>query len=129
MAHTFALCDWADRVEAGEIEGDHPGAGGDWADVCPTTDPPRAAFELAEEVTDSFPRAVLQAIADRWIELSGRDLERFGHCLTMQSLGHGVGLIDDIPPSANLETPATGAINVPHVEGYGVSEGWTDDDD
>lgn len=36
VARTLFVCAWADGVEAGELLGEGPGAGGDWMDAAPT---------------------------------------------------------------------------------------------
>jgi hypothetical protein len=69
VARTLFVMAWADGVEAGEIDGEGPGAGGDWVDAAPRT----WAIELpcvlggpAVRVFDSRERA------EQWAQQCGR---------------------------------------------------------
>lgn len=48
IARAVFLSAYADGVDSGDIDGDHPGAGGEWDDVAPAT--PRPAFDLADRI-------------------------------------------------------------------------------
>lgn len=96
--HAFA--DACDRArEAGCDDVPHPGAGGDWADIVPSTFPPRfvlaagRALQRVDIRTLSYGRAA-------WQRLSGCDGDRFAHVLACVLLGHGVGFSDDVRTSA-----------------------------
>lgn len=93
MARALWVCAYADAIEEHEIEGPAPGAQQDWYDYAPPT-PPEAlakAREILEQIKDPA------SIAQQWMQDTGLDLDRFGHCLGLQVLGHGVGLGDDYP--------------------------------
>ena len=93
MARTLWLCAYADGIEEHEIEGPAPGAQEDWDDYAPPT-PPEAltrAVEILGQIKDPV------AISERWMRDTGQDVDRFGHCLALKVLGHGVGLGDDYP--------------------------------
>lgn len=94
MGRTAFLVQYADGVEDGTVDGDSPGAGGDWDDVAGDTPP---AFEdAAEQYLAALPDSIdVGLIAALWLDDTGLELDRFGHCLAMQALGHGVGLNDD----------------------------------
>lgn len=108
MARTLWLCAYADAVENNEIEGPSPGYGEDWDDYAPST--PDEAWTKAGEILALFNAPT---IADRWMEDTGQDVDRSGHCLAMQVLGHGVGLGDDYP--STVEQPK---VLIPSAEFY-----------
>lgn len=109
MARTLWLCAYADGIENEEIEGPAPGAQEDWDDYAPPT-PPEAltkALEVLQGIKDPV------AIAERWMQDTGQDVERFGHCLALQVLGHGVGLGDDYPTATKQPK-----VDLPYAEFY-----------
>jgi hypothetical protein len=121
VARTLTLCACADAIEepsrfdfepdADDLEQFNPGSGGDWDDSIPDGFPPEA-FEKAQmivlgfEVLNGRPAEDIGAEWDTLcdqeaeFEWSEEGPERFGHCLAMEYLGHGVGLCDDIPAGA-----------------------------
>lgn len=82
--------------------------GTDWFDT--VTDPtPQSAHDKALEIADKFEATNGWTIAQAyefWLTLDHKyarsepDMEKFGHYLAMESVGHGVGLWDD-----TCETP------------------------
>ena len=100
------------------IEGEGPGAGGDWDDVAPETTL-AAKAEARALVFDVGERYDLTAIVARWVADTRLDAERFGHCLAMRAAGTGVGLIDDLPAGIDA---AYLPREVPSVETYGLAE-------
>lgn len=169
MARTLFVCAWTHGVEAGEIAGEGPGAGGDWMDAAPKTKgdcpdcggrgrfgasglapmpgtraamrdpgplvicpychgsgnvevPDPDALAEARRIADAFDArarkelellaaigagrepsdsvSLIEVAAELHAELTGMD--RFAHCLAMQTLGHGVGLEDDLPSGVKL---------------------------
>ena len=102
FARTLFLCAYADGVEALQIQGEAPGAGEDWDDYAPET--PESVGEQADEILARFPygECGLENAAKAWVEATGQDVNRFGHCLALEILGHGVGLSDDLPAGVGL---------------------------
>ncbi len=117
-------------ANAAEEEGsDLPaaGPGEDWDDVAPDT--PEAAKDSARSLlnrvgelhwersaepgqrTADNADSILQRPCADWIRAGGDGgrswtaEEHFGHCLAMQALGYGVGLIDDVRPDADYTSP------------------------
>lgn len=104
------------------------GAGADWDDYVPEdaelAQP--AALEWADAVVRDFEErngAKLEDLGEAWdtargwtpedpelssFEWSDDGPERFGHCVAMEYLGHGVGLGDDVHYRAPYSRPATG---------------------
>jgi hypothetical protein len=110
-ARTLTLCAVADAVDNGEASSElDPGPGGDWDDSVPAGFPHEALWKAQEIVADLEERngSSLDWLVSDWTEASGLDGERFGHCLALQALGHGVGLDDDVPASAGYKRPETG---------------------
>lgn len=112
VADSLWLSTFADAVERAHEDGHdvrdiRPGAGGDWAD-CPYRPVPSAVLKQAVDALARIPADTLQAGAAAWLEASGCDEERLGHCLAMRMLGHGVGLFDDVRPD---DAPKGGAID------------------
>lgn len=119
IARTLTVLRCADIVEdedaresmgltAGTALGDaldecDPGAGGDWMDSVPDGSM-AGALRVARTVCDSWASLnegrTIEADGARWVALSGDDLERFAHCVAMESAGTGVGLSDDLPTGA-----------------------------
>lgn len=145
VARTLALLTAADAIEDpaqwGYVDDDGAGSaegldtfrasmGGDWDDTIPNGFPPEA-LDKARAIVDDFERLNGRKVDDigaEWdtlradpedpvaeFEWSDDGPERFGHCLGMQTLGHGVGLNDDIPGRAKWPNgePKTG-----HAEFY-----------
>jgi len=111
VARTLWLCAYADAIEDTDtpLSGPRPGPGEDWDDYAPAT--PQEAKAKAQEILSGMP--FISAGATCWMRDTGRDLDRFGHCLALQSLGHGVGLGDDYPASALQEAYR---VELPYVE-------------
>lgn len=106
IARTLWLCAYADGIEETEgdkITGPRPGAGEDWDDYAPDT--PAEALHKATELAATIGGEQLETMEIDWIEATGLDAERFGHCVALQSLGHGVGLSDDVPYGTDYERP------------------------
>lgn len=88
------------------------GSGEEWMGaICDLVRPPLClewAKKIAASVEAANPGKTLEAIGDEWDKAcqpdnpcveyhwEEEDAERFAHCLAMQSMGHGVGLLDDI---------------------------------
>ncbi len=101
------------------VDSDLPaaGPGEDWDDVAPDT--PQTARDSAQRLLDgtagyniAYSRDdLIRRLCVEWIQAGGDGgrrwtaEERFGHCLAMQALGHGVGLIDDIRPDSGYCRP------------------------
>jgi len=101
------------------------GSGEDWDDVV-REGAPLEAVDKAREIVRDFETRNGRDVVDlgeEWdtaahddgngfnaaeYEWSDDGPERFGHCLALQSLGHGVGLDDDIPHGATYRRPDTG---------------------
>lgn len=72
---------------------------------------PPQAFAWADSVLADFERrngVDLETLFLNWSEVTGREEDRFGHCLALQYLGHGVGLGDDIPTRSAYTAPECG---------------------
>ena len=113
VARTLFVCDYADGVEEGRIEGPKASAREDWFDVAPekTTD---TAVLAARDLLAQIP--MHPVMCKSWVSITGDMEEDFYHYLAMTSLGHGVGLQDDLPPYITLN------IQIPAIEGYGLAE-------
>ncbi len=101
------------------VDSDLPaaGPGEDWDDIAPDT--PQAARDSAQRLLDrtagysvAYGRdELIQRLCAEWIRAGGDGgrswtaEEHFGHCLAMQALGHGVGLIDDVRPDSDYIGP------------------------
>lgn len=86
------------------LESQAAGMGGDWMDTV-TDDTPAEAFAVAEEIASAFEERNRRALAEaceEWLLLDHYYARRepsaddFGHYLAMESIGHGVGLWDNI---------------------------------
>ena len=103
VADTWWLSAFADAVERAIDDGDetarelHPGPGGDWADM-PYHPVPEGVYRFALDRLARIGSGILREAWEAWRDASGLGLERFGHCLAMSSLGHGIGLTDDVYP-------------------------------
>lgn len=116
MARTLHVCAYADAHDRGELPEDSPGAGAgeDWMDIAPPTSDDARIFAavLAGRIHEMNGKSLLFLIRDAaaadgadpnnqevYRSRSGRRgttyAEEFGHCLAMQSLGHGVSWFDD----------------------------------
>ncbi len=109
VARTLWLCAYADGIDNDEISGPAPGGGEDWDDFAPTT-PPEAEAK-ARALLACIGHARVRALAARWTADTSCSLDRFGHCVALQALGHGVGLQDDYP--AGKHAPR---IQLPNIE-------------
>lgn len=105
IADSLWLCAFADAVEWELIWSDdvNPGFNGEWSDVVPAA--PQEAIDAAAGLVAQIGGEKLAEMETRWRRLTGLSSERFGHCVALQSLGHGVGLSDDIPISMGYERP------------------------
>ncbi len=108
IATTLWCCAYADGIENDYINGPAP-LGDDWEDYAPT--PPPEAYDTARKLLASIGQRKVLDTAAHWMGATNADEFRFGHCLAMQALGHGVGLQDDMP--AGQEAPA---LDVPLIE-------------
>lgn len=110
VARTGFVCAYADEAE-NDNRLRSASAGGDWFDVVPEIECPEADT-WAEEVGAHAESCVgsLERMAKTWMLSSGCDLERFGHCLAMMYLGHGVGLDDDCSWGSGWVCPQLGYI-------------------
>ena len=117
MARTLFVCAWAD---AEENAGRSHGHGVNLMDVAPATPESAKAFALylAGRIHEANGKSLLLLIfdaarADNYPHpekyLEPEYVEDFGHCLAMQSLGHGVSWFDD---------HASFPLKVPQVEFY-----------
>lgn len=123
---------WEDREESEEgifpesFEGAGPGE--DWDDIVPEGAPEKAVAKAREIVRDFEARngRDVVSIGEDWDTAANMDCgypedddpaqfewsddgpQRFGHCLALQSLGHGVGLSDDIRHGVEYTRPETG---------------------
>jgi hypothetical protein len=104
----------------GRITGDAPGAGGDWDDTAPAGSTAEARA-LADQIIAAEGEEPARDAAAEWINATGCDLDRFGHCVALKSLGYGVGLIDDWPNRVPMPDAVRRAFRG-YVEGYGVAE-------
>jgi hypothetical protein len=104
VADSLWLSAFADAIERAADDGDtdaaeiRPGAGEDWQDT--VTETPQRFKDSAVRILSGLPAGILAAGLDAWTRSSGCDLERLGHVVAMEILGHGVGLFDDIRPGA-----------------------------
>ncbi len=101
VADTFWLVASADALERAADDGHDvseriPGPGKDWADL-PYRPVPDSIAGLARRILARIPPEILASGRAAWIQATGRDDERFGHCLAMRIMGTGVGLHDDTP--------------------------------
>lgn len=101
IARTLWLCAYSDAVDSGTVTGPDARGGMDWDDVTPDGFPPEA-LKVAERIIHRVELATREGItvtAEAWHRntYAGVDIDRFGHCLALQAVGHGVGLEDDIP--------------------------------
>lgn len=90
------------------------GGGEDWDDMVPDDHSDPKAKAWAERVAVDFVKrngVDLETMANNWTEASGEDVDRFGHCVAMEYLGHGVGLGDDVPHGTEYTRPDTGWIS------------------
>jgi hypothetical protein len=86
-------------------------SGEDWMDATAELKTPPQAWDWADAVLADFVRrngVDLETLCLGWMDATGEDEDRFGHCLAMQYLGHGVGLGDDIPPRSAYRSPECG---------------------
>jgi len=101
VARTLWVSHYADAVEDGEYDGPRAGPGEDWFDVAPDAPSERLANGLAMSLIVGAHANANHTAAHylRWTEYTTGDgtPERYGHCLAMQAMGHGVGLWDDWP--------------------------------
>jgi hypothetical protein len=104
MGRALFVCAYADAIEAGEIEGDKAGTGQDWMDVAPAT--PRRFLNDGWRLLGKFEQLNGMHIACLWAAACRADgvdsaeppsehVDKFGHYLAMQALGHGVSWFDD----------------------------------
>lgn len=132
VARTLTLLAIADAWEGEERDSfnfpsDFQGAGPgeDWDDVIPEHKPPSEALSVARLIVERTQvlnkGRSIEDIGSDWdtacaadddhgaeFEWSDEGPERFGHCLAMQALGHGVSLDDDVPHGRAYERPVTG---------------------
>jgi hypothetical protein len=110
----LAYADFVEDEENSHFELSRPGPGEDWFDYAPESPP--EAYALAGELwarlelaNDRSVYALIDAaaIADKVDEYSAEDLEKFGHYMAMQAMGHGVSWFDD-----HAKFP----IEIPHFE-------------
>lgn len=116
MARTLFVSTYADAIDNDEIQGDAAGPGQDWMDVAPAT-PDRFQNEAwrlvgrieqlngmgliclfaaaCEADKESFEAMITRYHADALTEADWHYIGEFGHCLAMQSMGHGVSWFDD----------------------------------
>lgn len=99
ITRTLVLVAVADGVDAGVLERAplHPGQGGEWDYSVPEIEDP-AAISEAQRIAERFERhtsMTLEAAYKFWSMHSDRP-HRFGSCLALQALGHGVSLNDEI---------------------------------
>lgn len=105
IARTLWISAYADGIESGAIidEWVDSGFSGEWNDAAPDTPP--EALRKAMALAATIGAYALERMEVDWIDATGLDSERFGHCLALQALGHGVGLIDDVPLSSGYDRP------------------------
>lgn len=104
------------------------GTGEDWDDIVPEGAPAEAVAKAREIVRDFEARngRDVVSIGEDWDTAANMDCgypedddpaqfewsddgpQRFGHCLALQSLGHGIGLDDDIRHGVEYTRPETG---------------------
>lgn len=98
MARTLTVTSVADGVDAGAIGDDYsPGPGGDWMNTVDGIDP--NALDMCKRFASNLEERLDLCIVDmeaQWKAAARYRHDDFGHLLVMQSLGHGVGLSDDI---------------------------------
>jgi hypothetical protein len=112
------LSAWADAVERAADRSPKardlkPGPGGDWAD-CSIGREPRRFRLAAHRALCPLREHVLEA-CKAWRDLTGCDVERFGHVVAMRLLGSGVGLFDDFPSYLLQGGTVTDAAKRDHV--------------
>lgn len=104
-------CDAFARRAEEQCQGDGPGPGGDWMDICGA--PSKAARDAAEVLLE---RIGAEQVLRGWyvntrVEHGHRKEPRatdFGHYLAMQAMGHGVAWSDEHPDPG---------FEVPHLSG------------
>jgi hypothetical protein len=115
-ARTLFLLAYADGIERRELIGSGASGGQDWDDTAPRdTDPAagKVALDIVARFEDSSGHGIDEACIE-WMQRSGEDAARFGHCLAMVATGQGVGFNDDIPSGDKL--PEWIQKGVPDVE-------------
>jgi hypothetical protein len=116
MARTLTVTTVADGADEGLIEDSYsPGPGGDWMDTVEGIDTEawKHCVALADRIEAKVGRTLVDMEAE-WMPHSRRP-DAFGHCLIMQSLGHGVGLSDDTYP-VGLRLPCQEQLRGFHTE-------------
>jgi hypothetical protein len=101
---------YADAVEQGMIEGEHPGPGGEWLDVVPPT--PKEFKDSAKRLIEQIEKTAGMGIEGAYLAASTMhgthykepSAEDFGWYLAMEALGHGVSWADD-HPDPGLDLP------------------------
>lgn len=131
IRYSFALAafadEWANAIENYEGEAEMPSLSGcEILDEVPACDMPREYLEFAEETIRKTEEKNGRGIVALAYLVTGENadeallsslLDKFGHYLYMQSVGHGVGLSDEFGENAKR-------VKVPYVSGpFAVNEG------
>ena len=128
IGRTLWMSAYADEVERASEEEERgasqacAGPGQDWDEVTPET--PAKALKAGVDLAFSIARLncpasnpgehtdeTLKRLCAEWQDAGGGSTQRysaedrFGHCLAMQALGHGVGCSDDVRYDAGYESP------------------------
>ena len=124
IARALWLSAYSDGIERQDITGPAPGAQEDWDDYAPET--PASVRPIAVRIADGLAllgRGTLVDLCDEWREATGQSADRFGHCVGMMWLGHGVGLGDDLPYSSDYKVPDVGYGEYYILDCYDLPEG------
>ena len=100
QAYASACDSWTEDTDGEGYQPPTPGAGGNWCDYAPELD------EEGSETLREWTENAIHEIEDKWgmtlsqwlesteIECDDRCITRFAECLSLQYVGHGVGLTD-----------------------------------
>lgn len=111
IARSLWLSAYADAIDNAIGNGEESardfraGPGEDWNNVVPIGFPKEARDKadailatMRGKLADNFAPCV-----STWRNETGRDDDRLGHCIALQSLGHGVGIGDDLPAAETID--------------------------